>query len=53
MNPNKTDSQQYLHIKSDHPKPWKDSQAIFIKSVNSNQVNLNNSCKKVKQDFIK
>ena len=44
-----TDQQHYLHIKCEHPKSLKDrlshSQAIGIKRISSNLVDLNNSLK--------
>ena len=52
-----TDRQHYLHMKSEHPKPLKDSlpyiQAIRIKRINSNQVRLINSPTEVKNNFVK
>ena len=49
--------QHYLHMKSEHPKSLKDSlpfsQAIQIKRISSNQVDLNNSLKEMKSNFIK
>ena len=51
-----TDWQHYLLIKSEHPKSLKDSlpysQAIQIKQISSNQVDLNN-LKERKSTFIK
>ena len=47
----------YLHIKSEHPKSLKyslpSSQAIRIKRISLNQVDLNNSFKKMKNNFVK
>ena len=52
-----TDRQHYLHIKSEHAKSLKDSlpysQVIRIKRISSNQVDLNNSLKEIKKNFIK
>ena len=49
--------QQYLHIKSEHPKSLKDSlpysQAITVKQISSNQADLNNSFKEMKNNFTK
>ena len=52
-----TDRQYYLHIKSGHPKSLKDilpySQAIRDKWISLNQVDLNNSLKEMKNNFVK
>ena len=52
-----TDQQHYLHIQSEHPKSLKDSlpysQAIRTKRISSNQVNLNDSLKETKNNFVK
>ena len=52
-----TDRQHYLHIKSEPTKSLKDSlpynQAIRIKQTSSNKVDLNNSLKEMKNNFIK
>ena len=52
-----TERKHYLHIKCEHPNWWKDSlpysQAIRIKWISSNQVDLNNSLKEMKNNFIK
>ena len=47
-----TDRQIYLHIKSEHPKSLKD-QAIQIKQISSNQVDLKNSLQEMKNNFVK
>ena len=56
-NRKETDRQHYLHIKSEHPKGLKDSlpysQAIRIIGISSNQVDLNNSLKEMKNKFVK
>ena len=53
----KTDRKYYRHIKSEHPKSLKHSlrysQAIRIKRKGSNQVDLNNSLKEMKNNFVK
>ena len=52
-----TDRQNYLHTKYEHPKSLKDSlpysQAIRIKRKSSNQVDLNNSLKEMKNNLVK
>ena len=52
-----TDRQHYLHIKSEHPKSLKDSlpynQAIRIKRISPNQVDLSNSLNEMKNNFVK
>ena len=52
-----TDRQYYLHIKFEHPKSLKDSlpysHAIRIKQISSNQVDLNNILKEMKNNFVK
>ena len=51
-----TDQQHYLHIKSKHPISLKDlpySQAIQINQISSNQVDLNNSVREMKNSFVK
>ena len=52
-----TDRQHYLHIKIEHSKSLKGdssySQAIRIKRVSSNQVDLNNSLKEMENNFVK
>ena len=52
-----SDRQHYLHLKSEHPKSLKDSlhysQSIQIKRISSNQVDLNNSLKEMKNNFVK
>ena len=46
-----------IGIKSEHPKSLKDSlpytQAIQIKRISSNQVDVNNSLKEMKNNFVK
>ena len=53
----KTDRQHYLHNKYEHSKSLKYSlhysQVIRIKRINSNQVDLTNSLKEIKNNFIK
>ena len=55
INRNETDRQYYLHIKSEHPKSLKVylNQAIRIKRISSNQVELDNSTKETKSNFVK
>ena len=52
-----TNQQHYLHIKSEHSKSLKDSllygQVIRIKRIFSNQVDLSNSLREMRNNFTK